>query len=60
LSFDTEIQYNWNDRKWFVPFDMTLGKGFHDFLISMDYKVGIVRDFPVFKHDIELACSYVF
>jgi hypothetical protein len=61
FSFDSEMQLNWNEKKWFIPLDFNVTKGFSKHLFfSLDYKMGIVRDFPVFKQAVELAGSYTF
>lgn len=61
FAFAPESQYNCKTDQWFVPFTVFAAKGIgNHFYSSIEYKVGLVIDFPVYRQEVEVTFCYVF
>ena len=57
------MRVNWeDDNRWFVPFDITLGKMLNkSTVVSIEYKTPIVDEkYPVYDHEVEVRVGFFF
>jgi hypothetical protein len=61
LTFAPEMWYDWRAASWFIPFDVEVGKMLtRHVVMSVQYDVGIVKDLPLYKHQVEFRIGYFF
>lgn len=61
LTFAPEMRYDWREARWFIPFDVEVGKMLtRHVVMSIQYDAGIVKDFPLYKHQVEFRIGYFF
>lgn len=61
VNLSPEIRYNWVTKKWFVPFDLMIGKMVTDhWILSVEYDKAIVRKYPEYNQQVEFRVGYFF
>ena len=61
LTFAPEARYDWRTEKWFVPFDLMVGKMVTaNLVVSLEYKNAIVDDLPLFSQEVEARIGFLF
>jgi hypothetical protein len=61
LTFAPELRYDWRAATWFIPFDVEIGKMVtRHVVLSVQYDVGIVKDLPLYKQQVEFRIGYFF
>jgi hypothetical protein len=61
LFFEPEARYDWREKRWFVPFDLMLGKKVTaNLVVSLEYKTAIVDDLPLFSQEVEARVGFLF
>ena len=61
LNSQPKIRYNFENKKWFVPLDLMVGKkiGIH-WILSVEYQYGLVRDDDRYNQWVEARVGYFF
>lgn len=61
LTFAPEARYDWRAERWFVPFDLTVGKMLTAKIVaSLEYKTAIVDDLPLLSQEVEARIGFLF
>ena len=62
LTLAPEMKMNWeDDNKWFVPFDVTLGKMLNKSTVaSLGFKQAMVNDYDLYDWEIEFRIGFFF
>ncbi|MDP1836418.1 MAG: hypothetical protein Q8K75_10910 [Chlamydiales bacterium] len=61
VNFSPEIRYNWVTHAWFVPFDVMIGKMLtKKILMSLEYDLAVIKNYPEYGQQIELRIGYFF
>ena len=63
LTFAPEMRVNWeNDNRWFVPFDITVGKMLNkSTVVSIEYKIPVHDDnYPIYNAEVEARIGFFF
>ena len=61
LTFAPEARYDWRTERWFVPFDVLVGKMVTaNLVVSLEYKNAIVDDLPLFSQEVEGRIGLLF
>ncbi len=61
LTFAPEARYDWREERWFVPFDLMVGKMITaNLVVSLEYKNAIVDDLPLFSQELEGRIGFLF
>ena len=63
LNMSPEMRVNWeNDNRWFVPFDIMLGKMLNkSTAVSLEYKTPLCdRNYPMYDHEVEARVGFFF
>lgn len=63
LNLAPELRVNWeNKNRWFIPFDVTLGKMLNkSTVVSLEYKTPVHDDlYPIYDHEVEARIGFFF
>jgi len=63
LNLAPEMRVNWeNDNRWFIPFDIMLGKMLNkSTVVSIEYKIPLLdQNYPIYDHEIEVRVGFFF
>lgn len=61
INSSPEMIYNWETSKWFIPFDLMVGKMITDkLIISLEYESGIVQDYQKYSQELEFRIGYFY
>ncbi len=61
LTFAPEARYDWRTERWFVPFDLLVGKMVTaNLVVSLEYKNAIVDDLPLYSQEVEARIGFLF
>ena len=63
LNLAPEMRVNWeNDNRWFVPFDITIGKMLNkSTVVSIEYKIPVHDDnYPIYNAEVEARIGFFF
>lgn len=61
MTFSPEMFYDWVSHRWFIPFDVMIGKMLTPRIVtSIEYETAIVREYPEFRQEIEFRIGYFF
>jgi hypothetical protein len=63
LTFAPEMRVNWeNHNRWFIPFDVTIGKMLNKTtVVSIEYKIPVCdQDYPIYNTEVEARIGFFF
>jgi hypothetical protein len=61
LNTSPKIRYNFENKKWFVPLDLMVGRKFSSrWVVSVEYQFGLVRDDDRYNQWVEVRAGYFF
>lgn len=61
LTFAPETRYDWREERWFVPFDVTVGKMLSASVVAaVEYRSAVVDDLPQFSQEVEARIGFLF
>ncbi|MCD2452267.1 hypothetical protein GO003_017905 [Methylicorpusculum oleiharenae] len=57
---NADIRYNFNNKKWFLPIDVTYGKRWGDLISSIEVSYPIIDDLDLYEVKTQLRVGYFF
>jgi hypothetical protein len=61
FNLSSEFQLDISTRKWFIPLQLMVGREWNKKAITtIEYKVGLLQDYPVVSQQVEMALGWIF
>lgn len=61
FNIASEMQWSASLNRWFIPLALLLGRTLHEKMITtIEYQVGLLRDYPVMSQKVEVSLGWIF